>query len=596
MNKILCILFLAFCLLANAQDLSLNVAVNKNPALMGEKILVEFSIAENAKNFRGPNFNDFRIVSGPNPSTSSSYSFVNGKSQSTINTTYSYLLVAKKIGNLTIGSASVNANGNTYQSNPTIVQIVQNKGNKSTQHNSQNTQNISDNQLYIKATTNKRKLYQGQQILVTYKLYTRVDLASTDLVNNPALNGFWTQDIKVNSKFKREIIDGVAYNVATVKKALLTAQKSGELQIDPMEIRTQVRVQKKSNRRDPFDPFGMFNQYSAIEKTIRSKPIKIIVEPLPTPKPTHFYGAVGNIKVNAEVDNATVKANEAINFKLTLSGSGNLALLKPFEIAFPPDFEVYDPKVIDKTFSANTHTSGKKIFEYLLIPRFEGNFEIPAITYTFFNTTTKKYQNIRTAKIPIQVLKGEQKESGANIIAYKEDVKLLNTDIRYIKTNSNLEQKSSFFFRSTLFWILFLSPILLFLVLITYLKIVAKNNGNSILQKSRKATKIAQKRLKNAKKHLNLNEKDLFFEDIEKSLWGYFADKFTVQIAQLSKESIVHYFEKFKIKEATQNQFISLLADCEMARYASSEMENSKMQQILKAAQEIIIEVEQQKR
>jgi hypothetical protein len=459
-----------------------------------------------------------------------------------------------------------------------------------------NTQGISGNQLYIKATTNKRKLYQGEQILVTYKLFTRVDLASTELVNNPALNGFWTQDIKVNSKFKREIIDGVAYNVATVKKALLTAQKSGELQIDPMEIRTQVRVQKKSNRRDPFDPFGMFNQYSAIEKTIRSKPIKIIVEPLPTPKPTHFYGAVGNIKMNAEVDKSTVKANEAINFKLTLYGSGNLALLKPFEIAFPPDFEVYDPKVIDKTFSANTHTAGKKIFEYLLIPRFEGNFEIPAITFTLFNPSTKKYQSIRTAKIPIQVLKGEQHESGTNIIINKEDVKLLNTDIRYIKTNSNLEQKSSIFFRSTLFWILFLSPMLLFLALIIYLIIAAKNDGNSILQKSRKATKIAQKRLKNAQKHLNLNEKELFFEDIEKSLWGYFADKFTVQIAQLSKESITHYFEKFNIKEGTQNQFISLLANCEMARYAPSAMENTKMQQMLKAAQEIIIEVEQQKR
>ena len=164
MNKILSILFLAFCFLANAQDLSLNVAVNKNPALMGEKILVEFSIAENAKNFRGPNFKDFRILSGPNPSTSSSYSFVNGKSQSTINTTYSYLLIAKKIGKLTIGSASVNANGNTYQSNPISVQIIQNKVNKSVQHNNQNTQNISDNQLYIKAETNKRKLYQGQQI------------------------------------------------------------------------------------------------------------------------------------------------------------------------------------------------------------------------------------------------------------------------------------------------------------------------------------------------------------------------------------------------------------------------------------------------
>ena len=171
---------------------------------MGEKILIEFSIAENTKDFRGPNFKDFRILSGPNPSTSSSYSFINGKSQSTVNTTYSYALMAKKIGNLTIGSASVNVNGDTYQSRPINIQIVQNKSNKTTQNNKKAEHNINDNQLYIKATTNKRKLYQGEQILVKYKLFTRVDLASTELVNNPALNGFWTQDIKVNSKFKRE--------------------------------------------------------------------------------------------------------------------------------------------------------------------------------------------------------------------------------------------------------------------------------------------------------------------------------------------------------------------------------------------------------
>jgi len=587
-------------MIVSAQDLSLNVTVNKNPALLGEKILVKFSIDENAENFRGPNFKDIRIVSGPNPSTSSSYSFVNGKSQSKTNTTYSYVLIANKLGKIIIGSATVNVNGKTYKSNPINIEVAKNQNNYNYNNRSQNNKNkepnLNDTQLYIKATTNKKKLYQGQQILVTYKLYTRLDLVTTELLTNPSLNGFWTQNIEVNSKFKREIINGVAFNVAIVKKVLLTAQKSGDLVIDPMEIRTQIRVQNRNNRRDPFDPFSMFNQYSTIEKTISSKPIKIKVEQLPIPKPNYFYEAVGDIKLKTEVNNSIVKANEAINFKVIISGNGNLSLLKPFEIAFPPDFEVYDPKIIDKTFSAKNRTSGKKIFEYLLIPRYEGKFEIPSIKYNYFNPLTKKYKSILTNKIPIEVLKGDEQESGINTFLNKEDVKLLNTDIRYIKTKSNLERKGKIFFRSTLFSILLLSPIILFFVLLIYFKILAKDSANSVFQKSRKATKVATKRLKNAQKHLNNNKKEHFYENIEKSLWGYFSDKFAVQIAELSKETIIYYFEKFYINKTTQSQFISLLNDCEIARYTTSKTDNTKMETILKAAQKIIIEVEEQKK
>lgn len=477
-----------------------------------------------------------------------------------------------------------------------ILKASQYNNNQKKQNtNNNNTKAVSGNQLYIKATTNKRKIYQGQQILVTYKLFTRVDLASTEFSKNPSLNGFWTEDLKVSSKFKREIIDGISYNVATVKKALLTAQKSGELQIDPIEIRTQVRVQNRNMKRDPFDPFSMFNQYSTIEKVVSSKPITINVEPLPTPKPTHFYGGVGIFKMDVEVDNKSIKANEAINLKITISGNGNLALLKPFDIAFPPDFEVYDPKITDKTFSAKTHTAGKKIFEYLLIPRFKGDYEIPAISYAYFDYTTKEYKSIRSAKIPITVLKGEEQESGITLVN-KEKVKLLNNDIRYIKTETNLQEKGSYFYKSNLFWVLFILPILLFVSLIAYFKITNRRDENSVFNKSRKATNIAQKRLKNAQKHLNMNEKELFFEDIEKSLWGYFADKFAVELSQLSKESIQHYFSKNMISEKTEIQFIALLNDCELARYAPSTMQNSKMEALLKSAQEIIIEVESQKK
>ena len=594
MRKILFILFIGIPFFTNGQDLAFTASINKNPALQGERIRIEFSINAKGKDFRAPNFKNFKIISGPNPSTSSSYSFVNGKSQSQTTTTYTYMIIPQKVGNLTIGSATINAKGKQYRSNPIAVEVVKNNAQQNKKTNSKNS--ISKEQLFVSATVNKRKIYQGEQIIVTYKLFTRVDLASTELKNNPSLNGFWTEDIKVNSKFRREVIDGIPYNVATIKKALLTAQKSGKLQIDPMEIRTQVRVQNKKTRRDPFDPFSMFNQYSAIEKIVSSKPITITVEPLPAPKPTYFYGAVGNLKMEVEVDNKTIKANEAINFKITISGNGNLALLEPFDIVFSPDFEVYDPKVIDKTFSAKTHTSGKKTFEYLLIPRFEGNYEIPAISYAYFHPQSKSYKTIRSDKIPITVLKGDAEESGTTTIINKEDAKLLNSDIRYIKTETNLKEEGVVFYNSKLFWILILTPLFLIIILFIFLKITGRTVDDSAFQKSRKATKIAQKRLKTAQKHLILSEKECFFEEIEKSLWGYFADKFAVEVSKLSKKSIHHYFRKNAINEKTEKQFIGLLSDCEIARYAPSSMKNSKMDELLESAQEIIIEVESQKK
>ena len=594
MRKILFILFIGIPFFTNGQDLAFTASINKNPALQGERIRIEFSINAKGKDFRAPNFKNFKIISGPNPSTSSSYSFVNGKSQSQTTTTYTYMIIPQKVGNLTIGSATINAKGKQYRSNPIAVEVVKNNAQQNKKTNSKNS--ISKEQLFVSATVNKRKIYQGEQIIVTYKLFTRVDLASTELKNNPSLNGFWTEDIKVNSKFRREVIDGTPYNVATIKKALLTAQKSGKLQIDPMEIRTQVRVQNKKTRRDPFDPFSMFNQYSAIEKILSSKPITITVEPLPAPKPTYFYGAVGNLKMEVEVDNKTINSNEAINFKITISGNGNLALLEPFHIVFPPDFEVYDPKVIDKTFSSKTHTSGKKTFEYLLIPRFEGNYEIPAISYAYFHPQSKSYKTIRSDKIPITVLKGDAEESGTTTIINKEDAKLLNSDIRYIKTETNLKEKGVVFYNSKLFWILILTPLFLIIILFIFLKITGRTVDDSDFQKSRKATKIAQKRLKNAQKHLILREKECFFEEIEKSLWGYFADKFTVEVSKLSKKSIHHYFRKNAINEKMEKQFIGLLSDCEIARYAPSSMKNSKMDKLLESAQEIIIEVESQKK
>lgn len=591
MKNVLVVLLLITSLFCKSQDLHLEVSVNKNPVVVGEPIQIAFTINAKGENFRGPNFEGFNVRMGPNPSTSSSFSFINGKSSSQTTTTFSYIIQAKKTGELSIGPASIIVNGTSYQSKPIIIRAE--KGNTASNTdptNNKNNAEIGKNQLFLQATTNKSKVYQGEQIVVTYRLFTRVELASTELISVPSLNGFWTEDIKVNSEFKREIVNGIPYQVATIKKTLLTAQESGELEIDPMKIRMQVVVRGNSN-----DPFAMFNAYTS-EQEISSKPIKITVLDLPTPKPKDFFGAVGDFKISTEVDNKTIKANEAINFRIILSGRGNLSLLEPLDVAFPPDFEVYDPKIIDKTFKTSTHTEGKKIFEYLLIPRYEGNYEIPSINYAYFNPTTKQYNSLTTEKQTIKVLKSDEAESTTQEGTQQEDVKLLQSDIRYIKDNTHLKKTSNPFFLSLFFWILLALPITLTLAIILYRIFGNFKTKDTSLQKSKLARKLAKKRLKLAKTYLQSDQHELFYAEIEKSLWGYLSDKFEINISQLSKETVQQYFEQFEIKDDTKQNFINLLTDCEMARYAPAVFQSNKMTALLLAAEEIIVAVEQQKK
>ena len=311
MKKLALILCLFCSALLNAQQLK--VAADKNPAIIGEQILIQYTINTKGDNFKSPNFKELRVLSGPNPSTQSSYSFVNGKSQNTSSTTYSFYLKATKEGSYNISPASISVKGKTIKSKAYQLKVV--KGSEK----SKAQQKALTNNLFIKVETSKRNIVVGEQILVTYKLFTRVDLHNTELSSLPALNGFWAKDLEASSRFKRDVVDGISYNVATIKKSVLTAQKSGELIIDPMELKCSIRIQNKRNNRDPFANF-FGGGYNIQEEFISSKPISIKVADLPNP-PANFKGAVGAMKISSEVDNTTINANDAINYKLTITGS-----------------------------------------------------------------------------------------------------------------------------------------------------------------------------------------------------------------------------------------------------------------------------------
>ena len=581
MTRYLIILFSLINLILSAQELI--VTIDKNPAIVGEQIFVQYTINDKGNNFTSPNFNGLQVLSGPNPSTQSSYSFINGKSESTITTTYSYYIKASEEGEYIISPASIKVKGKEISSSSLNLKVL-----KSNNINTNKEREINDN-LFIKVEVDKRNIVVGEQILVTYKLFTRIDLVNTE-ISLPDLNGFWQKDLKTSERFKREILNGVAYNVANVKKSVLTAQKSGKLVIDPLEIKCRIRIANKKKNRDPFSSF-FGGGYNVIEESISSKPILINVDELPTP-PSEYYGTVGNMNIKSNVNKDSINANDAITYTVTITGTGNIELIKPLNISFPEDFEVYDPKTNEKIFEGGRKRSIKS-FEYLLIPRYEGSYTIPSAEIKIYNNKLKKYETKKSSKHNLIILPNKNKEN--ELIAgeriNKKTIDNQKKEINYIINKSDFKEKNSFYIEYNVFIFLIILPLLLLCAYLLYLR-VYKNNKNASILKNRKANKIALKRLKNAQKCIKEGDFNLFFEEIEKSLWGYFADKFEVSSADLSKKTINSYFKNAKINEKTEINFISLIDECELIRYAPNNNGNKKMELILEKAKTIIIDVE----
>ena len=477
-----------------------------------------------------------------------------------------------------------------YLINNKILQISKPINNQKTKNtNNNNKKVVSGNQLFINATTNKREIYVGEQIIVTYKLHTRLNnLENYEIPSEPNLNGFWKKDLSISSRFKQENINGVTYLTAVIKKTVLTAQKSGKLTIDPMEVTCNTRVLNQQNRSRSWPNFG--NVYSLKKEFISSRPIVINVSELPNPKPKGFKGAVGEFNISSNIDKIELKANDAITYSIKITGTGNIELIDAMKINFPEDFEVYDPKINDNIIEGGNKRSTKN-YEFLLIPRYEGSYEIPSYTFIFFNPKTKKYITKKTSKYNISVLKSDNNEKGYVPITQQEIIES-NKDINYIKIDTVLVKKSDKNQNLKLFYLLFFLPILVIIILRIILFFKKDVITNILDRKHKIANKIANKKLRKASECIKNKNFEGFFEETEKSLWGYFADKFKVQIADLSKESVESYFNDNNIKKDVEIRFIELINHCEFARYAPSNNKDKQMSDILSSAKKIIIDVE----
>lgn len=601
------IIFLLFTILAawqvKAADKVRFVAEAADVVVSGDQVRLVFTVnSQDIKDFRAPSIKGFDVLMGPSRSQQSSIQIINGKRTSNSSTAFTYILLAGSPGTYTIPAASVEVNGEKVFSNAISIKVLpqdQNSGNSgnngggsaSSSRSQAAGSRISANDLFITATASKTTVHEQEAILLTYKVYTVVNLRQL-YGKMPDLKGFHTQEVELPQQktFTLEHYKGRNYNTTVWSQYVLFPQQTGKLEIPSITFDGVVAQQTVSD--DPFDAFFNGGGHVEVKKKITTPKVVINVQPLPA-KPAGFSGAVGEFKLASSINATDVKTNDAVTIKLTLSGTGNMKLIGTPEVKFPQDFEIYDPKVTDDYKLTNSGLTGTKTFEYLAIPRHAGNFTIPAVEFTHFDLKSNSYKTLKTEAYNLKVAKGQgNADQVISDFTNKESVKMLGRDIRFIKLgDSSLRPKGDFFFGTVGYYLCYLIPLLLFVVFAVIYRQKALENANVAKVKTKKANKVATRRMKLAGKLLAENKKNEFYDEVLKALWGYISDKLSIPVSQLSKDNIEAELTNYGVQEALIAEFIGVLNECEYARYAPGN-ENEAMDKVYSASVEVISKME----
>jgi hypothetical protein len=598
----------------SAQEVSFTVKAPDRVA-EGQRFNVSFMANADVDDFRAPSFEGFQLLSGPNRSQNSSIAFVNGKVSQNITISFSYILLAPQKGVFTIEPATCRIDGDSYSTKAHRIEVIAgdkpvSSGNAATSSANQAIEisNVDDDQLFIEAFADKKKVYLGEQILLSHKIFTLIPVSNLSVDKLSSYPGFWSINLLDNNQQLKQYnqeVNGKEYIVADLKREALFAQKTGRLEIPSMELSCVARIpnsKKKNQFNDPFfdsffnDPF-FNNAYQSIEKKLVSKRIFVEVLPLPNQgRPQDFSGAVGEFTINSNIDQLSIKANEAVTVKYSVNGNGNIDLIPDLKVKFPTDFEVYDPKITPNIRKSNSGVSGYKIFEYTLIPRSPGTYTIPPVSFNYFNPKSGKYELISTDSYTINVEKGDKASSSNMTYAGdgKEDIHYLGQDIRHITSYPyDIQLIGSSFFGSALFYILLFLPLLLVSLIVIIWRKEIRKRSNEGLMKNKQATKLAKRRLKKANDFMKSGNDQDFYIELSQALWGYISDKFNIPLAVLSIETVNDYLSEKKVSEALISEFTQTLNDCEYARFAPGN-KNLAMEKVYKEGLEIISKIESQ--
>lgn len=545
--------------------------------VMGEQFRLTFTVNAEGKELRVQEMPDFDVLMGPSQSTSYSSSWVNGKSSSETTVTFTYILMPKKEGTFNIPPATIKVNGANYTSNALSIKVLPaDKAGKKEAETATASGSISNDRLFVRMDVSKRSVFEQEGFLVTFKVYSLENFSITGL-KYPEFEGFLVQEVDLpqEKQLTLENYNGRNYQSAVMRQVILYPQRSGKITIGSGKYDAVVRVRmRQPGGGSIFDSF--FDSYRDVSKVLTTAPVTIDVKALPSGKPASFSGAVGSFSMTSEISADHVKADEAVTIKVKISGNGNVKLVKNPEVAFPNDFDVYDPKVETDTKTTAAGVSGSKTIEYMAIPRYAGDFEIPAIAFSYFDIKAGAYKTLTAGPYKLHVEPGKDGGSSAPVVSNfsnKESVKYLGQDIRYLKTKgfSFVGSGKDLFFGSFLYYMCYIVPAILFIVFFFVYRKQVKENADIARVRTRKANKMAARRLKNAGKLMRENKKEEFYEEVLRALWGYLSDKLSIPQSDLTKDNVEMELSKYGVDETLTREFMDILNTCEFARYAPSQ-------------------------
>lgn len=552
-----------------------NATVDKTVVGQNERFQIYFTLScpdiNKASNFKAPSFSGLKVLSGPNQSTS--MQIINGKMDASI--TLSYIVFASEMGTAVVGPATITYDGKPFTSKQINLKVEKSSAPAQQQQSASSIKSEKEiaKNLFIVAEADKKNVFVGEQVTVTYKLYTKVNIASPQITKLPVFQGFWTEEMDIrNINFDVAMYNNERFRVAVIKKAALFPTKTGPLTVSPFELKIPVQVPKKKTGNDIFDDFfndPFFGRSENVEFTAKSNSLQINVNPLPTQNvPQSFNGTVGSFTVNSEIDKKKLKTNESATIRLTITGTGNIKLVTPPELKVPAGFEKYEPKVAENINRGGT-LNGQKVIDYLIVPRNPGEFEIPAIEFSYFNPNEKKYVTLKTNAFKVSVEKGEGYVENNNASYTKENVQLLNEDIRYIKSsNYTMTKKSDSSSVEWWLWTGMILSVILFAATIIFSRKRDRLYSDKRLLKYRKAEKVAVKKLQAAQNAIEKNDAAGFYEELSKAIFGYLEDKLSIDKSDFTHEKVISELSIKGVNEELAGKVKEITELCEFARFA----------------------------
>ena len=550
----------------------------------GEMFRVEFVLDTNKPDdgsFTPPDFAGLDILAGPTTSTGFEFQSINGVTSQKKTCTITYVVVAQNAGNITIGSASISVDGKSYTTKATPIEVVdggderqqQQQGRAAEQGNAVQNK-VAKDDIVLRLNLSRTNVYKGEPIRASLTLYTRASIVGFEDVKLPSFNGFWSQELPVdNYKPQRETLDGKVYDSQIIKEYLLYPQQSGSLTIESADITAIARVVIQNARN--FDPFfgGGAEEYN-VKRKLSTGNITVKVDELPAGAPASFAGAVGEFTISAEMPPAQIKANSAATYTVKVSGTGNLTFLQAPTLTLPSSFEAYSVRNTESIRSTTQGTTGYRQFEYPFIARAEGEYDIPAVEFSFFSPQKGAYVTLATEPLKMEVspdVSGDNRPAQVVASPSKEDVRQLGTDIRFIKMGrAALRKEAAPLMFSTTYFVLLFAILALFAALYFALRKMIRDSKNTVLVRNRRANKVAIQRFRAAERHMQAGDRQAFYKEMLHAFWGYMSDKLNIPVADLTKESIREELQRRGVTADEAQRFTDIMTRCDEAQYSPS--------------------------